>query len=108
MLAFTVGQNELVSGGELRGAVGRVEAFFPLSTGKSGLFSSVYLFGSAQLRLHGPQNTQPYNLTPATGNTSSNTWYVTSPSNRDVYSIGLGVDLVKALNSLSVTIKNGI
>jgi hypothetical protein len=105
MLAFTVGQNELVSGGELRGAVARVEAFFPLSTGKSGLFSSVYLFGSAQIRLHGPQNIQPYNLAPATGNTTSNTLYLTSPSDRDVYSIGLGVDLMKALNSLSVTIK---
>jgi hypothetical protein len=108
LVSFTVGQNELVSGGELRGAVGRVEAFFPLSTGQSSLFSSVYLFGNAQIRLHGPQNLQPYNLALATTtSTPSNTLFVATPSNRDVYSIGLGVDLVKILGALNVSAKSG-
>jgi hypothetical protein len=114
MVAFTVGQNELVTGGHLRGAVGRVEAFFPLSTGRSDLLSSIYLFGNAQLRLKGPQNVQPFNLTdvatitnpmPAPG--ATNTVYLVTPSNRDIYSIGLGLDLVKILNSLNITIKTG-
>jgi hypothetical protein len=66
IVSFTVGQNELVSGGELRGVVSRVEGFFPLSTGQSGLLSSIYLFGNAQLRLHSAQNLQPYTFAPTT------------------------------------------
>jgi hypothetical protein len=108
MVSFTVGQNELVSGGELRGAVGRVEAFFPLSTGQSGLFSAIYLFGNAQFRLHGPQNLQPYNFMPVTIVPAiSTTLYVATPSNRDVYSIGLGLDLVKVLGALNISVKTG-
>ncbi len=107
-ISFTVGQNELVSGGELRGPVSRVEAFFPLSTGQSGLLSSIYLFGDAQLRLHAPQNPQPYNFTLATtGSTPANTLYVATPSNRDAYSIGLGLDLVKVLSFLNISVKTG-
>jgi hypothetical protein len=108
MVAFTLGQNELVSGGSLRGLVGRIEAFYPLSTTQANVLSSIYLFGTAQLRLKGPQNMQPFNLedastaTPAPG--PSNTLLAVTPSNRDVYSIGLGLDLVKILNGLKVSI----
>jgi hypothetical protein len=80
IVSFTVGQNELVSGGELRGVVSRVEGFFPLSTGQSGLLSSIYLFGNAQLRLHSAQNLQPYNFAPATGTPPlSETLFVATP-----------------------------
>jgi hypothetical protein len=33
MLAFTVGQNQVITGGQLRGVIGRVEAFYPLLFG---------------------------------------------------------------------------
>ena len=111
MISFTVGQNELVTGGKLWGTVGRVEAFYPLSTTQQNPLSSIYLFGMAQLRLRSPQNVQPFNLedastaTPAPG--PSNTLFVVTPSNRDVYSIGLGLDLIKIVNSLKISFKTG-
>ena len=114
MVSFTLGQNELVTGGHLRGVVDRVEAFFPLSTGRSDMLSAIYLFGNAQLHLNRPQNIQPFNLVDAATVTNlmpnpapSNTVYIVNPSYRDIYSIGLGLDLVKILNSVSITVKTG-
>jgi hypothetical protein len=46
------GRNELVTGGKMTGIVCRVEAFYPLPlVNRNNRMSSVYLFGSTQMRL---------------------------------------------------------
>jgi hypothetical protein len=108
LVSFPVGENERVSGGDLRGAVGRAEAFFSPSTGQSSLFSSVYLFGNAQIRLRRPHNLPPDNFALATTtSTPSNTLFPGTPGNPDVFSTRLGVDLVNVLGALHVSAKSG-
>jgi hypothetical protein len=105
-IAVTFGQNELVTGGRFHGVVGRVEAFYPLPfgsrTGKTGAWSGIYLFGMAQLKLTHADNIEPFVLNPAPGIAGSDprVAIVTSPSTRDLYRIGVGVDFVHVLTSL--------
>jgi len=107
-VSATVGQNELITAGRLRGVVSRVEAFYPLSTGKTGIWSAVYLFATAQVRWGGARATV-FPLTqvtvpdPASDNT--NTLYITDRSSRDYYTIGVGVDLIQFLNSAKIVWK---
>ena len=107
MLAFTVGQNQVISGGQLRGVIGRIEAFYPLPFGNrghslAGAFSSLYLFGNAQMRLGLGKVLPPLALqsvsTPAY---DPSVTLVASPSIRDTYRMGVGIDLVSFISSLT-------
>ncbi len=94
---FTFGQDEAVTGGIFRGGVLRFDGFFPLPLSRSGL---VYLFGSASLGLRravfsdplllpGPDTTIP--------TTSDKTFvFPIAPANRDLYRIGMGINLIGA------------
>lgn len=107
MLAFTVGQNQVITGGRLSGIVGRVEAFYPLPFGNrkhgpASTFSSVYLFGDAQMRLGGSQSVPPLVLDPvSTPASDPSVTLVSLPNTRDEYRIGFGVDLVNLISSLT-------
>ena len=100
MVMATVGQNELITAGRLRGVVSRVEAFYPLSTGKPGIWSAIYLFATAEVRWGGAR-AAAFPLTQAPANLAfdnTNTLYVIDRSGQDYYSIGVGVDLIQFLN----------
>jgi hypothetical protein len=108
MLAFTVGQNQVITGSKFRGVLGRIEAFYPLPFGnrgetKAGAFSSIYLFGTAQLRFGGNTIAPPLVLAPVTGVSASDPSVTLIPSanTRDLYRIGFGVDMVGLISSLT-------
>jgi hypothetical protein len=96
--SFTIGQDEAITGGRLHYLVGRVDAFYPLPFGKSGgKWRFFYLFGTATLRLSRGRNITPLILEPAPSTVNAydpEVVIVTTPSNRDTYRIGIGVDLV--------------
>ena len=108
MLSFTVGQNEVVTANHLSGVVSRIEGFYPLPFGKrsnkvTGAFSSLYLFGTAQMKLGATKAVTPLLLQPATGVQSYDptVTIVTTPNSHDVYRIGFGVDLVGVVQQLT-------
>lgn len=107
MLAFTAGQNQTITGGQLRGVVGRVEAFYPLPFGNrgqsvAGAFSSLYLFGTAQMRLGGARTAPSLVLKPGTVDaTDPSVTLVPLPNTRDEYRLGFGVDMVNLVSSLT-------
>ena len=106
MVSITFGQNELVTGGRLRGIVNRVEAFYPLSTGRNDFLSSIYLFATAQLQLTATPNNHVFFLqTPTTVPADASIAVIAAPSKRDVYSIGLGIDLVNILKNAKISWK---
>ncbi len=98
IISFSLGQNEQVTGGIMRGVVGRFEAFYPLvlwgdrSKRGSGI---VYLFGTAMLRLGGASQTTPFILQPANdvNGYDPRVSIVAERSNRDMYLIGVGIDV---------------
>src|SRR5262249_25348941 len=95
------------------------EAFYPLSVlgDRTNRFSFLYLFGVAQKRLSKAMPTDPFILNPVTLMTNSacptspptrsitpcvilkdfisNGVTATTPSNRDIYKIGAGMDLIR-------------
>jgi hypothetical protein len=121
MISVSLGQNEVVTGGTMRGVVARLEAFYPLPIGgeRKNRFSSIYLFGAAQKRLSKVTLFDPFILNPVTLMTKSpcptpapqdsitpcvilqdfisNGVTVTTPSNRDIYKIGVGMELIRLL-----------
>jgi len=109
MLALTLGQNAVITGGKLQGLVGRVEAFYPLPFGNrgqgvAGAFSSIYLFGTVQMRLGGSTNAPALVLASAPSGLSASDPSVTlipAPSVRDEYRLGFGVDLVSLISQLT-------
>ena len=108
IVSFTAGQNQLLTPGRFRGLVNRVEAFYPLSTSQSNVFSAIYLFGTAQLRFGGTQvPTLPPLSQPAAGVTPipsmDNTLYIVDRSSRDFYNIGVGVDLVRVFDNAKIS-----
>jgi hypothetical protein len=121
MVFAGVGQNELITPQRFRGAVARFEAFYPLGTGNhSSFFSTIYLFGTAQLRMGGAHasffalapvctdaaNTMPANCRAASPAASTdNTLYIIDRSSRDYYSIGLGLDVVQILSRAKISFK---
>jgi len=94
---IAVGQNEAVTGGRLHGMVMRFDGFYPLPVSNRSIF---YLYGTAliNLRRHATVTdplilaTAPSNITVAADNVFVIT---TQPSNRDLYRIGLGVNLIE-------------
>ena len=107
MLAFTVGQNQVITNGHLSGVVGRVEAFYPMPFGErlptmAGAFSSLYLFGTVQMKLGKNVTAPALALSPVTTPASDPTvTLVPLPNARDEYRIGFGVDLVSLIHSLT-------
>ena len=80
----------------------RVEAFFPFSLG--GV--PAYIFGRSLMSLSRNENRDPVFLSPAIANntpvsaTDPNVYVITTRSNRDVYSVGIGLDAMKAIEAL--------
>ncbi len=103
-ISVSAGQNELVSNGALRGVALRVEAFFPFSL--NGV--PAYIFGRALMSMARNETSAPVfdspsdimaNNTPVSV-TDANVYVITTRSNRDVYSVGIGLDAVKVIESL--------
>jgi len=109
--SFTVGQDQLVTGGRYRGLVGRFDVFYPISFGGAS-FKFFYLFGtvSTHLQTRSAQTPAPF-LDPAqplpTGPNAydPDVMVVTSPSMRDYYRIGIGVDALSLLTKLKISLK---
>jgi hypothetical protein len=108
MLALTVGQNQVITGNQLRGVVGRIEAFYPLPFGNrsestlAGAFSSLYLFGNTEMKLGSSKSLPNLVLQPVTTAAfDSSVTLVSAPNTRDLYRIGFGVDLVSFLAHLT-------
>ena len=106
LVSISVGQNEMITGGRLRGVVGRFEAFYPLvfAGDRSDRAGILYLFGTAIMRLGGATQSDPFILKPA--GTSVHAFdptvaLVTAASNRDVYVIGVGLDIGQLLKKPS-------
>jgi hypothetical protein len=100
---ITFGQDELITGGQLRSVVTQFDGFYPLPVNKvSGRYQFLYIFGTATLRLSRGENLTPLVLAsaPSTINgTESSVAIVSTPSNRDTYRIGIGADLVNLIRS---------
>jgi hypothetical protein len=106
LVSASLGQNEMITGGRLRGLVGRFEAFYPLVLfgDRSDRAGIIYLFGTAILHLGGAQQSDPFLLKPAPAGVQpydSNVAIVTAAANRDVYVIGVGLDLGQLLRKPS-------
>ncbi len=80
MLDVTLGQDEAVSGGRLRGLVLRLEMFYSLPAPGS----AIYLFGTALISA-----AQRQNLVDVTGSATS-----------DQYRIGIGIDVLRLVRSM--------
>jgi len=104
----SIGQDEVVTGGGLRGPVVRFDVFYPLPTNLGGL-KLIYLFGTAALRAASASpGTMPLLLDPAPPGitaASPGTAILFSTSNRDYYRVGAGIDLLNALRQLKLTVK---
>jgi hypothetical protein len=110
---FALGQDEVITGGELHSLVGHFDVFYPLPiSGDMGKYKCVYLFGTANLRLSRATKLDTFVL--QNPNASSlvvqgfdpNVAIVTVPSTRDTYRIGVGVDLVNLIHSICNTAKS--
>jgi hypothetical protein len=101
MVSATVGQNELVSGGRLRGVVGRFEGFYPYRIKTPGV--TIFLFGRANLKFGHATERQPIALQQATDSNGAipinnpQVAIVGEPSRRDLYTIGFGFDFSSVL-----------
>ena len=105
MVSVSLGQNEMITGGSLSGGVARFEAFYPLvfAGDRSERAGILYLFGTAMLHLGGANQSDPLILKPATNVQAFDPGValVTAPVNRDVYVIGVGIDLGQLLKKPS-------
>jgi hypothetical protein len=101
--SFTLGQDELITGGSFQSVVARFDGFYPLPVGgSSGRWHFLYVFGTVSLRLSAGDDKTPLVLqeAPTTVNAFDNTvTIVAKGSNRDTYRIGIGADLVNLLRS---------
>jgi len=91
----TFGQNSAVTGGKLRHFVLGFEGSHSIPL----VNNSVYVFGSANLKIGGPKfRNVPFVLEPADASaklSDSNVVITSRQSNRDFYRIGFGVDLIE-------------
>jgi hypothetical protein len=98
-ITVTVGQNELISGGVLRGFVAQVEASYPLPLnlgGRVGNQAGVFVFGRAAFRLNSAHQITPLFLNQPTGVVDiPTTPLIARPSRRDLYTIGIGFDAIR-------------
>ena len=112
--AFTIGRDEAITGGRYESAVGRFDVFYPLPFHhEDGKYSFVYLFGTANLRLFdrtqqrtplilegmtlvdSPNPAAPKEIAPFDPRIA----IVPSPSNRDTYRLGVGIDLAAVIRA---------
>jgi hypothetical protein len=99
-LDVTVGMNESVTGGRLRGAVLRLEGFYPLPYND---LDFINLFGTAIIKPTHTKIQDPLILEPAPGTTvpAANVFLVTVPQiNRDYYRVGVGIDFISLIKKL--------
>jgi hypothetical protein len=95
MLDLTFGQNSAVTGGQLRHFVFGIDGSYQLP------FKGIYIFGSTNLKVGGAKTSKtPFVLDPVDASEniklSNPDVVITSRQlNRDVYRLGLGVDLVE-------------
>ena len=104
---FSVGQNEMVTSGHLHGWVGHVATVHPITFTANGKSITAYLFGEATTAFTRAAPVAPVTLAPALSNaspvpiTDPGVYTITVPSNRrDIYRIGIGIDLLSVLESL--------
>ena len=106
---FTLGQDQLITEGGYKGAVAKIDVFYPLPIGKDdGKFKFLFLFGTVNMRISKPTNGTPLALAPAEATVNiydPNVRVFSAPSARDTYRIGVGVDFVNLLNSWRGSIK---
>ena len=100
MLDVTFGQSEAVTGGRLHKFVVGIDGFYPLPFKDNDKRKFLYLFGSAKFKAGGPKTiTTPFILDTAASSISITDpkVFIADPtqSNRDVFRIGLGVDLIE-------------
>ena len=100
MVSLSVGQNEQIAstvGGRFDGFVFRAEAFYPLVIrGDRGSRAGiVYLFGAAIMAISHSYANDPFILQPAPDvpGYDSRVAIITTPSTRDSYLIGVGIDV---------------
>ncbi len=101
ILDFTIGQNESVTGGVLRGAIFRFDGIYPLPFIKGDKRGSIFVFGSAQMKLTDSQKLPPIflQLPDATVAVPGQNVFIQElpPQDRDYYRLGVGVDLIRLL-----------
>lgn len=99
-LDFTVGQNEYVSGGILRGPVIRVDGYFPLPYDK---VKFINLYGTALMRPTRVSTGTPLVLLPAPDNTVPAPDTILIPVrqfDRDYYKFGVGIDFMSLIQRI--------
>lgn len=94
------GQNEAATGGRLRGAVMKMEGFFPLPIKEA---SFLYLYGTAMMKLGaGVKTRTPLFLEKPgsdVGVNSTDLFFISNrQGNTDYYRIGVGIDLMRLFN----------
>jgi hypothetical protein len=94
-----VGQNETVTGGVLRGVVLTLTGDYPLAGG------TFRLFGSAFMRISSNTNGVTMDMSPVTSAVSPTSSSVviqsTVPLDQDYFRVGVAVDIVKVLATLT-------
>ncbi|HYM74743.1 MAG TPA: hypothetical protein VE377_02100 [Candidatus Dormibacteraeota bacterium] len=107
MLTYTLGQNQIVTGGASTGVVQRIEGFLPLPLGErfARNVTTLYLFGRVDMRLARPKQSTPFVLQPAPDTVHGydpDVNIVRAGSTRDLYTIGVGVDAIKLIKAISL------
>jgi len=100
MLDVTVGQSEAVTGGRLHKFVVGIDGFYPLPFKDNDNRKFLYLFGTAKFKAGGTKTiTTPFILDTAPSNVliTDPKVFIAEPvqSNRDIFRIGVGVDLIE-------------
>jgi hypothetical protein len=100
-LDLTIGQNEFVTGGRLRGPVVRIEGYYPLPFED---LKFINIFGTAMLRPGRAKIGIPLVLQSAPDGTvvpASNAALIALPQpNRDYYRVGFGIDFISFVKKL--------
>lgn len=95
----TVGQDEAVTAGRLHGAVLKFDVFYPMPV-KFTNYRFLYLFGTTALQVKRAHSDTPLILQPASSTVNGydpSVTIISSPSDRDTYGIGVGLDAVGVL-----------
>jgi hypothetical protein len=110
--SVSIGQNEYVTRGQLRGFVLHADATWPLPSTLSGRFAGgVYVFGSVDTNVSDRNASTQQFLLPTAGSTitltSSNVAQIpVAQANRDRYRFGITVDLVKLITAVGAAVNN--
>ncbi len=102
-VTFTLGQNEAVSGGRLRGVVAQAEGFYPIPIGIGNKsLSGFYLFGRASFQLNSAVQFAPLLLNQSATQPTDFSAITVIPraSQRDLYAIGIGIDAFRFAKNL--------